>query len=206
MTPAPTLAAISATIKEGEKSKSLVLPDGWHATRTLAASPDGSEYAFIGNNGEVYQGRTGDVSPQALAFGYAFGAKQKADSDGAKDKGKTAETAQRITGIVGIEDWITQRTGGGEGSTDPMALQVKAILMTKLAATKLAAAIKAKGIKRTGFSGGVEVQCARYFAIVEEAMGRKPDEATAKAFIEKVRSEAVAALEAVGGEDEEDLF
>lgn len=188
---APTLTPITATIPKGKKGLALTgVPESWASTRSLAVSKEGDEIAFLGNDGIVYQSRFEEITPQALAWGYVFGAKQKADSDGASDKERTGQTALKITGTVGIDDWVSRAER--VISVDPMSAQVRAILLTRLG--PLGKAIKEKGVKLTGFSGSVDGMLSRYAAVVKEVTGKEATEEQWETFTGKVREEATAAL------------
>lgn len=195
----PTLTPITTSIPTGQKSPALDHPPEWTGTRAVAVSPDGTEYAFLANNGQVYQGFVSAVSARALAFAYGFGAKQKSDSDGAKDKDKTAETAQAISGeLVQFSDWCAPRTSGPrEETATPVSLQVKALLIAKLKTGGLGAAIKAKKIKLTGFTGGTDSLFTRYAAIVKEATGMEATAEQWEGFTTRTLDEATAAIAAI---------
>ena len=190
------LTPITATIPAGQKSPALNHPAGWLGTRSVAVSPNGTEYAFLGNNGIIYQGFTLAASTSARAFGFAFGAKQKADSDGAKDKAATDETALRlIAPQADILAWCPPRTSGPrEETATPLSLQVKALLITKLKTGGLGAAVKTAKIKLTGFTGGTDSLFARYAAVVKEATGLEASPEQWTGFVERTLAEAAATI------------
>ena len=195
-TPSTSTTAVSASIPEGQKSPALMHPLGWLGTRSVAVSPDGSEYAFLGNNGIIYQGFLLASSPSARAFGFAFGCKQKSDSDGAKDKAATDETALRlIAPDADILAWCPPRVSGPrEETATPLALQVKALLITKLKSGGLAKAVKAAKIKLTGFTGGTDSLFLRYAAVVKEATGMEASPEQWTGFVERTLAEAAATI------------
>jgi hypothetical protein len=197
-TPA-VITPVTASTPSGQKSPALDHPPEWLGTRSITISPDGAEYAFLGNNGLIYQGFTLAATATARAFGFAFGAKQKADSDGAKDKSATDETALRlIAPQAGILAWCPPRTSGPrEETATPISLQVKALLIAKLKTGGLGAAVKAKGIKLTGFTGGTDSLFTRYAAVVKEATGMEATEAQWTGFTTRTLAEATAAIAAI---------
>ena len=200
----PTTTPVTASIPTGQKSPALFggnFPVDWAGSRAIAVNSDGSEFAFLIATGDVYQGRIVDVSPRALAYGYALGARRKADADGAGEKNtqKGIDTAIALSGdSVVFSDWCAPRVSGPrEETATPVSLQVKALLIAKLKAGGLGAAIKAKKIKLTGFTGGTNSLFTRYAAVVKEATGMEATAEQWEGFTSRTLDEATAAIAAI---------
>ena len=189
----PTTTPVTASIPTGQKSPALFggnFPVDWAGSRAIAVNSDGTKYAVLIATGDVHQGEIADISPRALAYGYALGARRKADADGAGEKNtqKGIDTAITLSGdAVKFSDWCAPRISGPrEETATPLDLQLKTLLIAKLRPSKdnkgklvwntLTTAVKTKKIKLTGFSGTASRLFNRYFEVVKLVLDVEPTE------------------------------